>query len=185
MWISYWGSTESQWAPHIFGTFKKNWKFTYKPHTDPQGKSLILVKSVVTSSLQTFPLIGTWSRFHQQFKRGFMSYWSYIFLSSFKIKPTFWNSELSYRCTFPMSICMGQAPEPTCFCTDSKWFPSLLAAPHKSYQLINGWQKESCSWTVPDFWQQGLTTHLKKSLYGDLVTLRVNEPSHPYYLQDH
>lgn len=53
---------------------------------------------------------------------------------------------------------------------------------------MSGRQKESCSWTVPDFWQQCLTTHAKerKSLEDtELVAVYCNVPSSPWCLQDH
>lgn len=164
----------------------------------------------VSGTLQpsNLPIDGN-MRFCQQFKRGCMSYWSHIFLSwascefqtvglILKLFRKLWaNTETVtekvtdrlhpsplYRCTSAMSACPGQAPGPTCFCTDCRWFPSLLAAPHKSYQLINGQQKKSCSWTVPDFWQQCLTKE-KFREYGGLVTVHCNESSNPYCLQDH
>lgn len=161
MLTSCWGPTESQWAPHIFSIFKKNWKLNYKPCTDPQGKSLILVKSVVTSSLQTFPLMGTWSRFHLQFKRSFMSYWSHTFCQALKsnqlfgIQSKFWirkswfdfkawqkavckhrkchwegdrkaPPQAPVQAHFPMSVCMGQAPGPTCVQTATDFLLSWL-----------------------------------------------------------
>lgn len=146
---------------------------------------------MVTSSLHTFPLMGTWSRFHQQFKRGFMNYRSHIFLG--------WASsefqKVGLILKLDRKLCANTEtvteevtkapPEPpveahlsrVCLHGPGTRASVLLyrqqvisfspvSSPQKSYQLINGWQKKSCLWTVPDFWQHCSTTCLKKRNMG-------------------
>lgn len=146
---------------------------------------------MVTCSLQTFPLMGTWSRFHQQFKRGFMSYGSHIFLG--------WASsefqKVGLILKLDRKLCANAEnvteevtkapPEPPVqahfshVCLHGPGTRasvllyrqqvisfSLLSSLQKSYQLISGWQKTSCLWTVPEFWQQCSTTRLKKRNMG-------------------
>lgn len=68
--------------------YKKLEPFNYKPTIGPQGESLNPLKSVVTSCLQTFPPIATWSRFHPQILKeasqvtGAISFWAERALAS-------------------------------------------------------------------------------------------------------